>query len=1504
MNKPPISLFALTLSALLALPYAHAEDSRNGLRVTLPNGYANVSVDDLRVASTAGTVRWTRSWDGQEWKFNPQWESLSQSWKNLTGSQSANSTGGTSGVSISSSGGDGGGCWVWVDDDWQPSAGTVVLGGAPQAGPMPPIRTTPFNRVMGDAGSDYPAPQRVSVDYAALCAGFGGGAQRDAEAIRKANELYLGEAGRYAFSNRAVLEKRGVRQLPGAAAATQYAALATGSIALAPVDNAKGFRWIDRGGDWIDYNTQGQVVAWGGRNDNTVWMVRDLGGVLRGVADAGGHVLYSLHYSGELLAEVRDYGVDAGAPGRSVKYEYDALNRLARVTDARGNASKYDYDTGNRIVKITDAEGRAELIGYGGDMVKQRMAPDGAVTDYEFEYDDANRQFASKITGPETAAGRRVLDYTHNRAGKLVRLIVNGRTDEEVGYDTAARSRTVTNARGFATRVTSNEFGQVVEIVHPDGASEKRGYAARHLGLTEAIDELGVKTRYEYDDKGNLVKITEAAGTADARVTDYTRNALGQIAEIISRGRTEANGTVTPDAVWKIDYDALGQIKKSTDPEANVRLYRYDHAGNLAAFTDPRGNASRYEVDAGGNLRKVSDALGHSREYQYDKVGNPTLFTDARAKTVLAAYDAMNRRWRTTHAVGGVHQVQYNGQGLAVSETDEDGRTLASEYDNFLALTKQTDALNNATRFDYRIADGGATGLPGSLREATEVVYPTFTRQARFDRRERQTSQSLIHSNSLGQETLTSSIGYDKRGQVTSELDANGNGRTRRYNAFGREVEHVDALAGKTAFDYDARGNLLQLTDARGNVHRFEYDRNSRLTKHTLPLGQSTRYGYDAAGNVSEKIAPAGNIWRAGYDAANRLSELRQYKADGTLLRSSTLTLDANGNLVSWSDTDHVSGKTSGATATFDDANRKTGETVTYPGGYTLAYGYGYSAAGKKIRLTWPDGTQIAYGYSAHGELASVTIPGEGAIGVNRYKWTAPEQTALPGGATQEKTYDGLLKLETFSVQSPARRSVLELSHRYGKAQELKSRSRTDTAGNTSATQSSGYQYDNEDRLTVATTDSGGLFGADTEGFTLDAVANRIAHSRQDGAWMYDANNRLIRRDGGACGAAGTVCYEYDAAGNLGKQTEGAKVTQYGYNAANQLVEVKDGDNQLFARYGYDPLGRRIWKEQYRERDGTLLAPARRTYFLYADEGLIAEAGQSITLAADQTVTANGGAAITTQYGPRPDAMFGTGVLFVKAQDSNGQDRYAYYHHDHLGTPIQATDKQGNVVWAARYEPFGRAHIVTPAATPDSPVITSNLRFPGQYEDQETGLHYNYHRDYAPQLGRYVQSDPIGLDGGINIYAYVNGNPISFADPTGEFGVPGALGGAGFSIGIQMVTCSLLGGDLAQCLKCINFTDVGISAVMGAIAPTWIGNVGGKYRNLNKATKAMTAAGGPGLGGVPAQALRESVKGATASTISGTALKAAFPNRQVDCDDTCARYRLGPGQMGAITSMF
>jgi RHS repeat-associated protein len=100
------------------------------------------------------------------------------------------------------------------------------------------------------------------------------------------------------------------------------------------------------------------------------------------------------------------------------------------------------------------------------------------------------------------------------------------------------------------------------------------------------------------------------------------------------------------------------------------------------------------------------------------------------------------------------------------------------------------------------------------------------------------------------------------------------------------------------------------------------------------------------------------------------------------------------------------------------------------------------------------------------------------------------------------------------------------------------------------------------------------------------------------------------------------------------------------------------------------------------------------------------------------------------------------------------------FQTDHLATPRQMTDTLGNVVWTARLDAYGKV-------TTETGTVVNNLRFPGQYHDRETGLYYNWHRYYAPELGRYITSDPIGLQGGLNTYAYVHNNPIKYIDTTG-----------------------------------------------------------------------------------------------------------------------------------------
>jgi YD repeat-containing protein len=531
-------------------------------------------------------------------------------------------------------------------------------------------------------------------------------------------------------------------------------------------------------------------------------------------------------------------------------------------------------------------------------------------------------------------------------------------------------------------------------ILHPAGSAKARSA----ISLCSSVTGY-----YQYDDKGNLTKKTEAAGTEEERITEIERNPKGQITRLTRKGRTEKNGTTTPDAIWRIEYDSRGQIKQTTDPEGHVRHYVYDRAGNLRAYTDAKGNTIRFEVDAAGNLTKVTDPLGNVWSYAYDKVGNLVSGTNAKGKARLLAYDELNRLVKVTNAVGGIKQISYNRAGLPEKAEDEDGRKTQWGYDHFLRVTKEIDGLGNNTEYGYEIPDGTKTGLLGSLSNPTQTRYPTFTEEQRFDRRERLTSQSFKYKNVQGEQTSTNNRTYDKRGQVSSETDANGKASHYAYDALGQLIQYTDSLGNETKAAYDARGNLIALTDANGNTYRFEYDRNDRLVKEILPLGQTTQYQYDANGNLTQKTIPSGHKTTYSNDANNRPTGASYTKADGSTVRTMTYAWDGNDNLTGWTDINQERNETTRASLTYDDENRKTQETITYPDGHSQNYGYGYSPAGKKTKFTWPDGTEIGYGYSAHGELESVTIPGEGTIQINEYGWILPKKTIYQAASYKTK---------------------------------------------------------------------------------------------------------------------------------------------------------------------------------------------------------------------------------------------------------------------------------------------------------------------------------------------------------------------------------------------------------------------------------------------------------------------------------------------------------------------
>ena len=336
-------------------------------------------------------------------------------------------------------------------------------------------------------------------------------------------------------------------------------------------------------------------------------------------------------------------------------------------------------------------------------------------------------------------------------------------------------------------------------------------------------------------------------------------------------------------------------------------------------------------------------------------------------------------------------------------------------------------------------------------------------------------------------------------------------------------------------------------------------------------------------------------------------------------------------------------------------------------------------------------------------------MPGAGVMTWNGYRWTRPESVLLPGGATKSYAYDPLMRVKEIQAKDKDGGVLMNFGYKYDKMDNIIRKS----------TEQGNYAYGYDDLYRLVTADNPAL---QDEGFSYDPVGNRLTDTQKPGSWTYNDNNELL--------SAPFATFTYDENGSTIGKIENGVVWTYTYNVENRMVTAHSISTT--AQYYYDPFGRRLSKT----------VNGVTTYFYYADEGLVAE------------IDASGN--VTKTYGWKPGGTWGTDPLFMK---TDGE--YYYYHNDHLGAPQKITDIDGDTAWSATYTSFGSATIE------QSSIITCNLRFPGQYFDAETGLHYNYFRYYDPSTGRYLRPDPIGLIGGINLYAYTNENPINKDDSLG-----------------------------------------------------------------------------------------------------------------------------------------
>lgn len=563
---------------------------------------------------------------------------------------------------------------------------------------------------------------------------------------------------------------------------------------------------------------------------------------------------------------------------------------------------------------------------------------------------------------------------------------------------------------------------------------------------------------------------------------------------------------------------------------------------------------------------------------------------------------------------------------------------------------------------------------------------------------------------------------------------------------------NTDSHGTMTMITTDESGIDVMVRDARGVTTHFGYSDEGQLQFENAPERGLLTYTYDELGRRS-RIDRAGNLTtRLTYDDVGRKSRTvwKQTGEDKIVTRYTYDDCDnGDSKLCRIRHNDHVTRYAYTADGQLAHIKVKLVDEETTE---TLLYSYEEDGAVASIR--YPSGLKIRYHYDIERRLASIT--GHYETGGHRERFNLASNLR----------YDEYGRLEGFvhgnNVRTIISRNEEGRLHRMTlrkegavldrRAYTWNDESRLVKINALDAQDNRRFGYDAIGRLIYETRGDGSADSTDTVSYAYDAVGNRLSRTENASSRNYSYaadSNHLVER--------GRQALSYDASGNIKEDRNGRR--SFAYDPTNRMVAFRR-NGELRATYDYDAQGRRIRK--------TLSTPD--------------SAGtKSIRFVYD----VNGRLVSETKRRPDRSHLNSRDIVWLgnlpiaqieRRVDDNGLTRHAEVlslHTGHLGEPRQARDETGALVWQWEGDAFGADMGEAPAVDRDpdgnGDKTDVSLRFPGQYHDRESGLFYNHHRDYDPTYGRYMQSDPVGLRGGVNRYAYVGGDPINHIDPSGLY---------------------------------------------------------------------------------------------------------------------------------------
>jgi RHS repeat-associated protein len=563
---------------------------------------------------------------------------------------------------------------------------------------------------------------------------------------------------------------------------------------------------------------------------------------------------------------------------------------------------------------------------------------------------------------------------------------------------------------------------------------------------------------------------------------------------------------------------------------------------------------------------------------------------------------------------------------------------------------------------------------------------------------------------------------YDGEGHVTSVTDGLNKVTTMEYDALGRLAKSTNALNGVTQYAYDVADNLIKVTDPRGLVTSYTYDGFGQLWTQTSPDTGTSRQTFDTAGQLVSSTRNDGNTVSYSYDSMGRLT----HKTAGQDVQDFAYDSCAAGLGRLCAVSDAMSSESFSYSPEGDVILQK----LVGPNSASMTTTYAYDGSGRLATLGYPGGAVVQYSYAA-GKISLLKVT-QGGVSTDLIKGIAYDPTGQPtywlygNNAYRMQSFD--LNGRLSSLKTMAGSNALQnYNFVYNAANLLTQRVDIGTP-----VQSATYAYDALGRLTSeATNESGSRLD-----YAYDGNGNRTSIN-----WVgIGVTNQTMAANSNQLKQNGADVYTYNANGDRESWTTGSSTAIYTYDAFGRMLATSRNVPYStwtttypagVTSYAVNPLGQRVYKE----------GPGGEFWFDYSPEGQLLS-----------DYTAGQGWTNYVYFQGQPVALVRGGAI-------------SYLHDDHLGRPESATNAGQAVVWSAINTPFGQnLH--------QGSLAQMNLGFPGQYYDTETGHWYNVNRDYDQGTGRYLESDPIGLGGGVNTYAYVGNNPLSGIDPYGLWDWP------------------------------------------------------------------------------------------------------------------------------------